>query len=77
MCGVFGKEKTKSQKQSGLVFNSLNIILTNKILDKLQYLVCMFIQTPFENVLASTHNQIDPDPQYTFKKSSIRDEFIV
>jgi hypothetical protein len=36
-----------------------------------------FMQNPFETVLASTYNQIDPDTQYTFKKVSIRDEFIV
>jgi hypothetical protein len=35
------------------------------------------MQTPFENILASTYNKIDPDPQYTFKKPSIIDDFIV
>jgi hypothetical protein len=36
-----------------------------------------FIQTPYENIIASDHNTIDPDPDYTFKKPSIKDDFIV
>ena len=36
-----------------------------------------FMQTPFENILDSDFNQINPDPQYTFKKDSIKNEFIV
>jgi len=36
-----------------------------------------FIQTPYENILDSDYNQAPPDPEYTFKKLSIKDEFIV
>ena len=36
-----------------------------------------FMDTPYESILSSTNIQIDPDPQYTFKKPSIIDEFIV
>jgi hypothetical protein len=36
-----------------------------------------FITTPVENILDSDHNEINPDPQYTFKKESIQNDFIV
>ena len=36
-----------------------------------------FITTPFENILDSDFNEVNPDPQYTFKKESIQNDFIV
>jgi hypothetical protein len=36
-----------------------------------------FMNIPYESILSSTNIQIEPDPQYTFKKPSIIDDFIV
>ena len=36
-----------------------------------------FIENPYESIIASERNIIDPDPQYSFKKESIKDDFIV